>query len=130
VSKLKRKVKIAVLDDEPHLLGVMANILENKEYSVIKFQNPIKALEKLKKVKVDLIVTDIDMPYMNGVQFLYRIKELYPSMPVIFHSAQCSSEVVLQAVRGGVFDYLAKPCDINRIYEVVERALNSSTRAA
>lgn len=121
-----KEIKILVVDDEPEILKTLKRILSRKGYEAITFENPMKALDYLKTEQVHLILTDLKMPEMDGVQFLLKIKQSYPTLPVILLTAYASIETAVTAIQQGAFDYIRKPFEIKKIYELVEKALESS----
>lgn len=118
-------LRILVVDDEPEILRTLKRILARKGYDVVTFEDPFKALDHLKTDRVHLILTDLKMPEMDGVQLLLRIKQHYPAIPVVLITAYATISTAVTAMQQGAFDYLRKPFDIKRIYEVVESALDS-----
>lgn len=121
-----QEIKIVVVDDEPEILRTLKRILSRKGYEVVTFDSPLNALDYLKTERVNLILTDLKMPGMDGVQLLLRVKQSHPSLPVILLTAYATIETAVTAMQQGAFDYLRKPFDIKKIYEIVERAIESS----
>jgi DNA-binding NtrC family response regulator len=118
-----KRPKILVVDDDSSILETFKSILERKKYDVEIFFRPSEALEYLNKERVDLILSDLQMPEMDGVQFLYQVKKIAPAVPVVLITAHASIETAVSAIQQGAFDYLSKPLDIKKIYAVVEKAL-------
>lgn len=116
-------IKILLVDDEPEILRTLKRILAKKNYAVITFEEPAKALEHLKTDAVHLIITDLKMPEMDGLQFLYRAKLLRPDTPVILVTGYATIPTAVSAIQTGAYDYIRKPFDIKKIYAVVEQAL-------
>ena len=100
--------RILVVDDDTMNLVRTKMILE-KEYSVLMADSGIEALERLKSGVVDLVLLDIEMPKMNGMETFERMKEFAPNMPVIFLTASGLEEDVRTAIRLGAVNYLMKP---------------------
>ncbi len=117
-----KKMKILIVDDEPDSLKVLKDIIEKKGYTTLAFQSPVQALNKIKTEEVDLILTDLKMPEMDGIQFLYQVKANHPLIPIIVLTGYASIDSAVKAVQWGAFDYLRKPCEVTRIYDVLERA--------
>ena len=124
----KRKIQILVVDDEPTVSSTIRRILEKRGYSVTTFENPLAALDWIKTDPCDLILTDLKMPQMDGIQFLTQIKRLQPAVPVILITAYSTIDTAVMAIKYGGFDYLQKPFDVQKIYEVVQRALDSTQK--
>lgn len=99
---------ILVVDDDAMNLRRTKMILE-KQYSVILAETGEKALEKLESNKIDLVLLDIEMPGMNGIETFERMKGRYDEIPVIFLTASGYEEDVKSAIRLGAVNYLKKP---------------------
>ena len=121
----KEKIKVLVVDDDGEVLKTLKKILLRRGYEVLAFESPVEALERLKAERVDLILTDLKMPQMDGVQFVSRAKEIHPRTPVILVTGYATVETAVAAVKWGAFDYLCKPFEIKKIYEVIDNALKS-----
>ena len=120
-----KKIKALVVDDDPDVLRTLAKILKRKGQDVHPFESPVAALEYLKREKVDIILTDLKMPEMDGIQFLYQAKALCPRVPVILITGYAAIDTAVSAIKLGAFDYLRKPFEIKKIYEVIDRALSA-----
>ena len=120
-----KKIKTLVVDDDAEVLKTLVKILKKKGHDVFPFESSITALEYLKQEKMDLILTDLKMPEMDGIQFLSRAKTLRPDAPVILITGFATIDTAVSAIKWGAFDYLRKPFEIKKIYEVVDRALSS-----
>lgn len=86
--------------------------------------NGVMALDVVKMRKIDLIIMDFDMPYLNGIEALIEIKEIEPDIPVMIVSGEESSEIREKAIKAGAIDYLMKPVDIAIIRKYVTKLLN------
>lgn len=120
------KAAILVVDDDPAVLRTLQRILERKGYRVIANSSSENALEFLKTEPVQLLITDYRMAEMDGIQLLQEAKKLYPSLPVVMITGFATINNAIDTIRLGAFDYLRKPLEIKKIYEVVERALSST----
>ena len=100
--------RILVVDDDTMNLVRTKMILE-KDYEVLLADSGIKALDKIKGEPVDLVLLDIEMPKLNGIETFERMKEFAPNMPVIFLTASGLEEDVRTAIRLGAVNYLMKP---------------------
>lgn len=118
-------MKILVVDDDAQVLRTLRKILEKKGHQVLAFGSALAALERLKEEPVDLILTDLKMPEMDGIEFLSRAKALHPETPVILVTGFATIEMTVSAIKRGAFDFLKKPFEVQKIVEVVERALAS-----
>jgi len=109
------KYKILLLDDEESLIKWLSFALEQNGYSVFATTEPKAALTRLREEKFDCIITDIKMPEMDGFQFLKKVREIYPSTPLIFITAYGTMESVVSALRDRASDYILKPFGIEEI---------------
>ena len=125
MSKPRRETLVLIVDDDKDVLNTLRRILERREYQVATCDGPLAALERLESYAADLVLSDLKMPEMNGLQFLYQVKRKRPSVPVILITGFGSVDSAVAAIQGGGFDYLQKPFEAKKIYEVVERALNA-----
>ncbi len=114
---------IIVVDDDQIALKNLRRILEKDGHSVSTFSNPVRALEKLEDRPCDLIVTDLMMPYLDGISLLNRAKLLSPSIEVILVTGYASLDSAIKATRQGAFYYLEKPYTPKRVRVLVEQAL-------
>ncbi len=111
------------MDDDVQVLRTLRKILERRGYVVTASENPIEALEIVKKEEFDLIVTDLKMPGMDGIQFLTQAKAARPGTPIILITGFAAIDTAVSAIKWGAFDYLRKPFEIKKIYDVIDRAL-------
>lgn len=117
------KHKILLVDDEVKLLKALKKSLENEGYEVFDFTSPIAALEFLQKRQVDLVISDIRMTGMTGIELLGRINELKAAPPCILMTAFSSVETAVTAVKLGAIDYLLKPFELTDFKTAVKNAL-------
>ena len=99
---------ILVVDDDSMNLA-RTQIILGKEYDVLTAESGLDALMRLKDMKVDMVLLDIDMPKMNGIETFERMKEFVPEIPVIFLTASGLEEDVVSAIKLGAVNYLKKP---------------------
>ncbi len=118
--------KILIVDDEPKILKILSVMLKSNGYKVDTANNAIEALEKLKYNNFDLIISDIKMPEIDGIQFMKKVFQEYWQMPFIFITAFADVESAVQAMREGAIDYIAKPFEEERIFLSIEKALGVS----
>jgi DNA-binding NtrC family response regulator len=118
--------RIMVIDDEK-IVGDMAKMaLEKEGYLVETFVNAEPALERLKTVKFDVVVTDFKMKGIDGMEVLRRVKSLYPETKVIMITAFASLDTAIEALRGDVYDFFPKPVKIKELKAAIQRALKKS----
>jgi len=113
---------ILVVDDEPNYLVVLSELLKDEGYEVFTADNGEKGLEIISDVDLDIVITDMKMPGMNGVQFLNKIKEIYQDLPVIIITAFAEIDKAVEAMQAGAFSYLAKPFSNNELLVNIQKA--------
>ncbi|HLB25741.1 MAG TPA: sigma-54 dependent transcriptional regulator [Nitrospirota bacterium] len=115
--------KILVVDDEPGMRSLLSKVLIKGGYFVNAFEAGEEALQTLSEEEYDLAILDIEMPGMNGIELLKRIKQKDPSLSVVMITAYGSLQSAVEAMRQGAYDYLSKPFEMEEIKLVVEKAL-------
>ncbi len=115
---------IFVVDDEQEILDVSRIFLENENYKVETFTSAQTALERLNSVVPDLIISDIKMPEMNGVEFVREVNKVKPHLPVIVISGFVTKEICLDAMACGVAGVLEKPYDSDSLLGMIQIFVN------
>ncbi len=115
--------KMLVIDDERSIRKTLREILEYEKYQVDDAENGIKGLELIKQNKYDVVLLDIKMPRMDGMEVLDRILEI-TDVPVIMISGHGTIETAVDSIKKGAYDYIAKPPDMNRLLITVRNALD------
>jgi DNA-binding NtrC family response regulator len=115
--------RILVVDDELNIREGLVTLLEKKQYHVRGAGTAEEALAGLESATADLILTDLKMPGMGGMEFLRQLKQRWPEIEVLVMTAFGSIETAVEAMRCGAYDYLTKPIDRDRLSVVVEKAL-------
>ena len=110
-----------IIDDEESIRTICTSALEDL-FKIEAFSSASQALLALNSSKPDLIITDIKMPGMSGLEFLDKVSEKYPNLPTIIITAHANMDNALSAYKGGAFEYLTKPFDINEIRKLVIKA--------
>ncbi len=118
--------KILIVEDEAAIRRVLSKILseENDTYIVSEAVDGLEGIELLKKEDFDLVICDIKMPKMDGVEVLEAVKKIKPEIPIIMISGHGELETAVQTMRLGAFDYISKPPDLNRLLNTVRNALD------
>jgi DNA-binding NtrC family response regulator len=118
--------KILVIEDEAAIRRVLTKILseESDTYEVEEAEDGLSGLEKIKNDDYDLILCDIKMPKMDGVEVLEAIKKIKPEIPVVMISGHGDLDTAVNTMRLGAFDYISKPPDLNRLLNTVRNALD------
>jgi len=119
--------KILIVDDEASIRNTLREILEFEKYDVEEAMDGIQALGKLKKSKYDVIIMDIKMPKMDGMEALERVQLLVADTPVIMISGHANIDTAVDAVKKGAFDFISKPPDLNRLLITVRNAMDKSS---
>ena len=117
--------KILIIDDERSIRRTLRDILEYEKYEVDDAEDGIQALEKLKESSFDLILCDIKMPKMDGLEVLIKAQELSEA-PIVMISGHGTIETAVDALKSGAYDYIAKPLDLNRLLVTVRNALDKT----
>ena len=122
---------ILIVDDYSPSHRLLGFILEQDGHSVVTALNGLEALDRLAEVPVDLIVTDLSMPSMDGVELVehVRLNERYQVLPVIMVTASCKEHDLLRASSLGVDAYLTKPVDSEELVQAVHHSLSQRAMA-
>lgn len=115
---------ILVVDDEMHMQVLLKRILEKENYKVESASSGEEGLERLDKGWFDLVISDLQLPGMHGLEFLKRAKELSPTIPCIVLTGYGTIPSAVTAMKEGAFEYLTKPADNDAIKLVVEKVLD------
>lgn len=118
------KPTILVTDDEKSIRNSLREILEFEDYRVLVADAGESALSQLQQEKVDLMILDIKMKGMDGIEVLQKVKELNEDLPVIMISGHGTIKIAVQATKIGAFDFIEKPPDLNRLLISVRNALS------
>jgi two-component system, NtrC family, nitrogen regulation response regulator NtrX len=118
--------KILIIEDEAAIRRVLTKILseESDTYQVEEAEDGLQGLEKIKNSDYDLVLCDIKMPKMDGVELLEAVKKIKPEIPMVMISGHGEMETAIQTMRLGAFDYISKPPDLNRLLNTVRNALD------
>ena len=119
---MKSSVSILIVDDEQMMRNLLEKILIREGYKILSAGNGVEALEILQSSRVDMVISDIKMPRMNGFDLLKVLKEEYPEIGVIMMTAYGDTYTVKDALLLGADEYITKPFKSHEISLVVERA--------
>ncbi|MGD0710149.1 MAG: sigma-54 dependent transcriptional regulator [Bacteroidales bacterium] len=117
--------KILVIDDEKSIRSTLTEILEYEKYEVDEAPDGSAGIELVKKNEYDVILCDIKMPKMDGIEVLEQIMKL-SDVPVVMISGHGNIETAVEAIKKGAFDYISKPLDLNRLLITVRNAMDRS----
>ncbi|NCT08810.1 MAG: sigma-54-dependent Fis family transcriptional regulator [Flavobacteriia bacterium] len=117
--------KILIIEDEAAIRRVLKKIIseENDTYFVEEAVDGLEGLEMIKNNEFDLILCDIKMPKMDGVEVLEKVKKIKPEIPIVMISGHGDLDTAVNTMRLGAFDYISKPPDLNRLLNTVRNAL-------
>ncbi len=115
--------KILIIDDEPGIRTVLSDILEDERYGVYTAGDGFEGLAILREHSVDLVILDVWLPNMGGIDVLKEIKKDYPEIEVILISGHANIDLAVKAVKLGAFDFLEKPLSLDKIITLVKNAL-------
>jgi DNA-binding NtrC family response regulator len=118
--------KILIIEDEGAIRRVLLKILseENSTYIVEEAEDGAAGYEKIQNTDYDLVLCDIKMPKMDGVELLEAVKKIKPEIPIVMISGHGDMETAINTMRLGAFDYISKPPDLNRLLNTVRNALD------
>ncbi len=118
------KINILIVDDEPLIRRSLSEFLSLEGYTAGSTSNGVQALELLKTYAADIVISDIKMPEMDGVELLRNIKKSHPNIQVILVTGYASIKSAVDAMKEGAYDYIIKPIIDNEIKIIIERIIN------
>jgi len=123
------KPQVLIVDDEPNVRRVLGTLLEQSGYATRRAESGEQALALVRVQDPDLVLTDLKMPGMDGLELLRRLKLSFPEIPVIVLTAHGTIETAVEAMKLGAYDFLTKPFDKPQVAERVAAALGQAERA-
>ena len=120
---MPRKLRVLVVDDNEEFCQNVADILELKGYEVVSAYDGLKALELVRQDGFALVLMDISMPVMDGVETFKRVKAIAPDTPVIMVTAFAVEDLIREALREGAFGSLKKPLDFDELFNLIEQVI-------
>jgi len=118
--------RILVIDDERSIRNTLKDILEFEKYQVEVAEDGFKALEMIKVTDYDVVLCDIKMPGMDGIEVLQKIEEMKPDTPVVMISGHGNIDTAVESIKKGAFDFIEKPLDLNRLLITLRNAMDKS----
>ncbi|HYH97532.1 sigma-54-dependent transcriptional regulator, partial [Hyalangium sp.] len=115
--------QILIVDDERDIRQLLREMLSLEGHEVTEAVNGADALAKLRDASFDLVVTDVRMPSLSGMELLRRVREVSPSTEVIVATAYAELDTAIECMRAGAFDLLRKPFNLQELFTCVSRAL-------
>ena len=119
--------RVLIVDDEKSIRKTLKDILEFEKYEVEEANDGLECVVKIKQNSYDVIVLDIKMPKMDGMDALERIQELAAETPVVMISGHATIDTAVDAVKKGAFDFISKPPDLNRLLITLRNAMDKSS---
>lgn len=118
---------ILIIDDEKAIRKTLTEILSFEGYKIEEAADGEEGLKKFKERTFDLVLCDIKMPKLDGIEFLQKAGEVNPDIPIIMISGHGNIETAVEAVKKGAYDYISKPPDLNRLLITIRNAMDKST---
>jgi len=126
MSKEKRKkYRILVVDDEVDIRSSLSDYLESEGFNVLSAENGKQALSVFNDNTIDLVISDLVMPELDGIGLVKKIRKIDEGVPVIIMTAFSTVEYSVEAMKAGAFDFISKPFDFKRVLFVIEKALET-----
>jgi len=123
MTENNKTVKIIVVDDEEIVLSLICDTLEDEGYDIKTASNGEDALKIIEQDTFDLIISDIRMPGIDGIELIKRTREIQPEIGVIFMTGYANLNSAKNAIKQGAFDYIMKPFEISEIRKAVKDAI-------
>ncbi|MFH1034368.1 MAG: response regulator [Pseudomonadota bacterium] len=120
-------IKVLLVDDEPDFMEPLTNRLTLRKLSVLNATNGADALKVLDQEPVDVVVLDVKMPGMSGLEVIRHIKKTHPLVEVIMLTGHANLEVSIEGMELGAFDYLLKPAVIDELVYKIQDAFQKKT---
>jgi DNA-binding NtrC family response regulator len=121
-----KKQNVLIVDDDPDVLDMLERLLQKLDYQTFVAPNGERALEIVDKSKVNVVVSDLVMPEMDGIEFLKRVKSRKGDIPFIMITGHPTIETAVEAIKKGAYDYLTKPFQVEEVQIKIDRALEKS----
>jgi len=119
--------RILVVDDDKSIRRTLKDILEFEKYEVIEASDGLDCMVKLKQNQFDVVILDVKMPKMDGMEVMEKIQATKPELPVVMISGHGNIDTAVEAVKKGAFDFIQKPPDLNRLLITIRNAMDKST---
>jgi DNA-binding NtrC family response regulator len=124
------RFRILVVDDELLIRDMLYDFFVAQEWDIVVAEDGYKAIDYLKNRPFDVVLTDIKMPEMTGLELTGKIRGLYEGLPVVLMTGYPSLDTALEALRYKVDDYIIKPFNVNHLYKIVREAATARRKAA
>lgn len=121
---------ILIIDDEKAIRKTLSEILSYEGYKIEEASDGEEGLRKFREKVYEVVLCDIKMPKLDGIEFLDKVREINPDVPVIMISGHGTIETAVEAVKKGAYDYIAKPPDLNRLLITIRNAMDKTNLVA
>ncbi len=118
--------RVLVVDDEEDILQLFTELLQRWGYEAVTARNGVEALDKFRSQQIDLIVSDLKMPEMDGLELLQHIRSIDSRVPILVLTGYPTVETAVKAIQEGAYDYLMKPVNPEELRFRIEKALAQS----
>ena len=118
--------RILIVDDEKSIRNVLRDILENEDYEVDEATDGVAALQKIKSDDYDVILCDVKMPKLDGIEVLEKAMEFKPELQFVMISGHANIETAVEATKKGAYDFIQKPPDLNRLLVTLRNAMDKN----
>src|ERR1700674_2440281 len=122
---LPEKKQVLIVDDEPNLRKILSAQLSRDGYDVLSAEDGEQGLALLREHHIDLVITDLKMPKVDGMQLLREALREDPELPIVMITAHGTIDTAVEALKTGAFDYLTKPFDKDEVRQIVAKALKT-----
>ena len=119
-------VKLLTIDDDPQSLALTQAVLEQDGLEITAVQDPVRGLELVRRIRPQIVLVDLMMPNMSGIDVLEKVMQIDPSIDVIVVTAHYTSETAVEAIQKGACDYLNKPISIEKLQDRVDRLISEA----
>ena len=120
-------IVILLVDDEERFLRTLSRRLVERNMTVLTARSGMEALETVRQTPVSVVVLDIRMPGLDGLETLAELRKLRPGLQVILLTGHASIDAATDGVRLGAYDYLLKPCDVDQLLDKIQAALKQDS---
>jgi len=120
---MEENIHILVVDSQPDMRDALADVLKDEGYRVTVAENGYAALERVKAISFSIVIIDIKMPGLSGMEFIRKLRETDPKLIIIIMTGYSSIETAVEAVRAGVYDYITKPFQAEEMLLAIKRAV-------
>ena len=126
---MSEDIGVWVVDDDESIRWVLERSLTREKMTVRTFPGAAELLDALQDEAPDVLITDVRMPGVNGLELMERVHQAHPGLPVIVVTAHSDLDAAVAAYRGGAFEYLPKPFDVDGVSTLVRRAMQKKAQA-